>query len=94
MVSRAQIHRSDENQAEIVSALRQAGASVELLSQVGKGCPDIIVGWRGVNLLMEIKGEKGKLNELQESWFEGWNGQAVVVRTVDEALSWLEGVRV
>lgn len=47
--------RSDANQKEIDKALRDAGASVLVLGNVGKGCPDRLVGFRGVNYLMETK---------------------------------------
>ena len=39
--------RVDRNQAEIVVALRAGGASVQPLHAVGKGVPDLLVGWRG-----------------------------------------------
>ena len=78
--------RADPNQKEIVKALRDIGASVIHLHMVGRGCPDILVGFRGRNTLMEIKTEKGKLNKRQEIFFARWYGKCFVVRTVDEAL--------
>ena len=80
--------RTDANQKDIVRALRQCGCSVLDLSAVGSGCPDILVSDReGVLHLMEIKIEKGKLNELQENFFETWRGRKpIVVRSVAEAL--------
>ena len=42
----------DANQNEIVDALRKAGCSVQILSSVGKGCPDILVGRGGRNYLL------------------------------------------
>lgn len=78
--------RSDPNQPEIVRALRDVGASVIHLHMVGRGCPDILVGFRGCNTLMEIKTEKGKLNKRQREFFTSWFGKCFVVRTVDEAL--------
>lgn len=78
--------RVDANQFEIVDALRTIGASVQHLHQVGGGCPDLLVGFRGRNVLLEVKVPKGKLNELQEDWFQAWRGQAHVVRSVDEAI--------
>lgn len=36
--------RTDGTQQAIVSALREAGASVEILAQCGKGVPDLLVG--------------------------------------------------
>ncbi len=78
----------DANQSEIVDALRRAGASVELLHQVGAGCPDILVGFRGFNYLFEIKVAKEKLNDLQQSWHLQWRGpKPQVVRGPHDALA-------
>jgi len=78
--------RVDDNQREIVKALRECGADVFLLHEVGKGFPDIIVGIRGANYLMEIKSEKGKLTPAEIEFFDTWRGQKALVRSVDEAL--------
>jgi hypothetical protein len=37
----------DINQKEIVAYLRKIGASVAVMSAVGQGFPDLVVGWRG-----------------------------------------------
>lgn len=81
----------DRNQPAIVAALRKVGASVSPLHGAGDGVPDLLVGWRGENLLMEVKdGEKPpsaqKLTPKQVEWHGKWLGQVVVVRSVDEAL--------
>lgn len=78
--------RVDSNQAEIVADLRKVGASVVLLHEVGCGCPDILVGFRGNNYLIEIKTRDGKLNRLQRLWHEAFRGQVAVARTSEEAL--------
>lgn len=82
----------DANQPEIVKALRGAGATVQHLHKVGQGCPDICVGWRGVNFMIEIKdGSKPpsarKLTDAQEVWHGGWKGQVAVVATPEQALA-------
>lgn len=76
----------DANHSAIVAALRSIGASVQDLASVGQGCPDILVGFRGRNYLMEIKVNKGKPTPMQDVWHMTWQGQVVIVRTVDEAL--------
>ena len=77
--------RVDANQTEIVEALRAVGASVFLLHAVGCGCPDLLVGFRGVNYLLEIKcGRHAKLTQAEQRFFVAWNGRAEVVRTVDD----------
>lgn len=78
----------DINQKEIVAALRKIGATVQTLHEVGKGCPDLLVGFKGVNLLMEIKNPEysGKLTEREAEWHDAWKGEVWIVETVDEAL--------
>lgn len=43
----------DANQPEIVAALHAVGATVQHLHEVGHGCPDILVGFRGKNYLID-----------------------------------------
>jgi len=82
----------DKNQPAIVAALREAGASVEQLHAVGHGCPDIVVGYRGVNYLMEIKNPFGRmeLTFSQRAWHGTWQGQVVVVICITDALRVIE----
>jgi hypothetical protein len=86
----------DANHGEIVAALRSVGATVQSLAAVGGGVPDLLVGWRGLNLLIEVKDgsripSQQKLTPDQERWHEAWNGQLVyVVRSVDETLGVLK----
>jgi Holliday junction resolvase len=47
--------RVDTNHKEIVKALRDAGATVVSLAAMKHGCPDLLVGYAGETLLMEIK---------------------------------------
>ena len=77
----------DLNQKEIVDGLRAiSGVTVEVLSGVGSGVPDIMVGKGGYNYFMEIKGDKGKLTPDQIKWHSEWAGQVAIVRSVDDAL--------
>lgn len=83
--------KADDNQREIVRALRDAGATVMHLHTVGGGCPDICVGYRGTNYLIEIKdGSKPpsaqKLTPAQFDWHRDWRGRAAVVNSVEAAL--------
>ena len=78
--------RVDANQAEIVADLRKVGATVQHLHEVGDGCPDILVGFRGVNYLIEIKTLGGPLRRSQVEWHTLWRGQAAVAHTSEEAL--------
>ena len=78
--------RVDDNQSKVVKALRDLGATVQHLHAVGKGCPDIVVGFKGKNLLLEIKdGDKKVLTPDQANWHRLWKGQVNVVTSIDDA---------
>ena len=77
--------RVDKNHQEIVAVLQAVGATVQDLSQVGAGCPDIVVGYRGKNYFFEIKSEKGKLKERQKTWHSLWRGQVHTIYNEYEA---------
>ena len=82
----------DANQDQVVSALRAAGATVQSLAAIGKGCPDLLVGFQGKTLLMEVKdGNKPpsaqKLTDDQLHWHGVWTGGPLsVVDGPDAAL--------
>ena len=84
--------RTDANHAEIVQILKQAGCTVLDLSAVGKGCPDLAVGRRGVTYWIEVKdGSKPPsaraLTPDQTQWHDWWKGGSVrVVCTAAEAM--------
>jgi hypothetical protein len=83
--------RTDVNQGNIVNALRDVGASVAVTSALGSGFPDIVVGFRGVNYLMEIKDgskppSKRRLTPKEKEFHDLWRGSVVVVNDIDEAL--------
>lgn len=78
--------RVDANQREIVDALRRAGRSVLPTHQLGRGFPDLIVGFRKRNFLIEIKTDKGKLTDDQKEIAEVYRGTILVVRTAEEAI--------
>ena len=82
----------DANQNEIVNALRKAGCSVQILSSVGKGCTDLMVGFNDLTLPMEIKdGNKPpsaqKLTSDQVIWHGEWKGSKVVVNSAESAIN-------
>ena len=87
--------RIDANHEQVVLALRTAGATVQSLAAVGQGVPDLLVGFQGKTLLMEIKdGRKTpserRLTEAQLKWHGAWNGGPLaIVDGVDAALRML-----
>lgn len=88
----------DANQPAIIAALRQIGASVQPLHSVGQGCPDLLVGYRGRNILIEVKDggrppSERRLTADQVDWHAGWRGAVTVVNSTEEAVrvaTWLE----
>ncbi len=83
--------RVDGNQAQIVAALRQIGASVVTCHAVGQGFPDISVGYNGATYLLEIKDPSKPIRDQaltpsQVRFHEAWRGHVAVVKSVPEAL--------
>lgn len=96
----------DANQPEIVEGLRAIGASVESLAKMGRGWPDIAVGYNGINFLLEIANPETrhgqskvsstdhyskKTNEAQRAWYQSWRGRVDVVFTLAEAVHIVTG---
>ena len=86
--------RIDENQPDIVSALEAIGCTVDSLAAVGGGVPDLLVGYHGYNLLIEIKNpakvpSQRKLTPAQITWHGAWAGQKAVIETADEAIAYV-----
>ena len=76
--------KTDANQDQVVEALRVAGATVQSLAAVGQGVPDLLVGFQGKTLLMEVKdGRKPpsarRLTEDQLKWHGAWRGGPVAI---------------
>ena len=87
--------RVDVNQADIVQALRRAGAYVQDSSRMGGGFPDLVCGFKGKTVLIEVKRPGGviekKLTEHQREWISRWCGGKVwLVSTPEEAIQALE----
>jgi len=80
--------RVDENQKEIVQALRDAGAYVWVI-----GLPvDLLVGYQNHTFLMEIKTDsKKRLTTLQADFFQNWKGGTLC--RVDSPQAALEMIR-
>jgi hypothetical protein len=76
--------RIDANHEQVVSALRACGASVQSLAGVGHGVPDLLVGFQGHTILMEVKdGNKPpsarRLTEDQIDWHSSWRGGPLAI---------------
>lgn len=80
--------RVDENQRAISHTFIAMGASVLNLSTVGRGCPDLLIGYRGVSCLVEVKSsDKTSYTEPQIKFMQEWRGGPVSrVDSVDAAI--------
>lgn len=78
--------KSDAVQTPFVAQLRDLGVSVQPIHQIGHGCPDILVGWKGQNYLFELKSEKGVATPDEIEWLTKWKGQVALVRTLERIL--------
>ncbi len=85
----------DRNQSEIVEALRKVGAFVEpKLSRVGEGCPDLLICFRGVWRVLEVKDwalppSGRKLTPKEAAWglaAATVGGEVPVIESVADAL--------
>lgn len=86
----------DENQPEIVAALRKAGALVLPLHAVGQGCPDLLVCFRGRLALLEVKdgnktASRRTLTPDQVEFHAVW--PVSVVLSPEDALQVIAGIR-
>jgi hypothetical protein len=82
----------DGNQNAIVDQLRQLGFSVCILSSVGKGVPDLLLGRYGKNWLIELKDEKQppskqRLTDDELNWHNKWHGQVALCNSLIDILN-------
>ena len=78
-----QVRKRDANEAAIVQTLRQAGALVIRVSQLG--APDLVVCFRSRITLLEVKGPRGHLTQAQQLTQQlGW--PVLIVHTPADAL--------
>jgi hypothetical protein len=85
--------KPDANQERIVAALRRVpGCRVAITSGIGKGFPDLVVGFMGKIVLLEVKDgtlppSKRKLTPDEKKFHQAWEGLPVyTVSSIDEAL--------
>ena len=76
----------DANQPAVVDKLRKQGFSVLVVN----GDVDLVVGWGGASLLVEVKNpaERGKPNARQERLFEDFKGAYLVAESAEDVMDW------
>ncbi len=83
----------DANPPAIVEAFREMGCDVLHTHQLGQGAPDLVVTYSGISILVECKGDKGKLTEAQERLYSTLRTKPRIVRDVTEAWDCVEVLR-
>lgn len=84
------IRRTDANHKQLINQIRQVPfISVFSTHELGKGFPDIVVGYRGINYLFEIKDEnktasQKKLTDAEVKFHRGWMGQVHIVENIKD----------
>jgi hypothetical protein len=85
--------RRDDNEKEIVAAMREAGAYVKVIND--EGLFDLLVSYRGKTMLIEVKdGSKPpsarRLTDAEQKFHDEWPGSDLyIVNSVEEALALL-----
>lgn len=83
--------RVDANQSADVKAIRDAGMTVAVTSALGKGFPDLVIGFRGLTCLVELKdGSKPpsaqKLTADEEKFRDSWAGHWCQAGNAEEVI--------
>lgn len=90
------IRKTDRNHSEIIKQCRKVpGISVFSTHILGKGFPDIVIGYKGLNYLIEIKdGDKPPSQRVltidEKEFHKNWKGQVNICHNIDEVFTVLE----
>lgn len=79
--------RIDANQHELVQALKKIGAKCFYIKEP----VDLVVGFRGRSILLEVKRPGKPMTEAQKGFIATWPGEVHVCYTIDEAISAVVG---
>ena len=81
--------RLDSNQNMIVKRLRLIhGVSVLSVASQGNGAPDLLIGFRKTNFLIELKSDEKSSLTKYEALFHGmWKGQVCICRSFEDVLN-------
>lgn len=98
MSRRFRAHRKDASHKAVVAAFEAHGCSVNVIEQAKTGCPDLVVGYLGVDHGVEVKPTKEQAGkdwrrdtvprESQLAFHARWRGAPIhVVRTVEDVVA-------
>lgn len=79
--------RVDQNQREIIAALRQFGATIWDSHECGHGAPDFVCGYAGKTFLFEVKAPGGKLTPDEAEFHKAWKGEPIyIIHSIEDAI--------
>lgn len=84
------IRKVDANQSKLVEQMRQIpGVGVKHTHMVGDGFGDVVIGFRGVNYLFEIKDpdkppSARKLTPDEQRFHDEWPGSIHIVEKIED----------
>jgi len=86
--------RIDENQPEIVKALRVSGNAVEVIKMPS----DLLVARNGITVIVEVKNpekepSKRRLTDQERDFYDRWPGMYCVIETFDDVLELSKALR-
>jgi hypothetical protein len=87
------IKKVDTNQSKLVAQMRKIpGLRVAHTHTVGNGFPDVVISYKGVNYLFEIKDPSKppsarKLTPDEEKFHSTWTGSIHVIEKIEDVLS-------
>jgi hypothetical protein len=92
------IRKVDDNHKQISKEFEALGCTVQSLHIVGKGCPDILVGYKGKNYLFEVKdgtkpNSQKKLTTDEVEFFQSWKGQVAMIESIEEVKDFYNSVK-
>jgi hypothetical protein len=81
----------DHNQMAIVLGLRRVGAQVQSMASIGKGCPDLLVLFRGKWYVAEVKDgtkppSQRRLTDAEREWHALFSPGVQTWCSLDDAL--------
>lgn len=91
MFGRRRYGKPDQNQQPMVDLVRKRlGAAVVITTGVGDGFVDLVVGWRKLTILVEVKKPGGKLQQNQVDFRDTWPGGPIIaVQSAEELVAGL-----
>ncbi|MCK4621300.1 MAG: hypothetical protein KAT62_03695 [Desulfuromonadales bacterium] len=88
----------DANQPDLVKTMRDMGVSVEITSGVHDGFTDLVIGYGGVTVLVEVKDgsrvlSERKLTKDQTKFHGRFKGAITVIETFGQAVALANEIR-